>query len=91
MNDSHLLSDRRSGSGQGHGEPARAGRRAVERRPHWRQAPVLAGAAGRSLDRAVGLPEGALDKVGVPVPMLAGTAATVSDACSSSRQRTAVG
>ena len=55
------------------GEPAPPGRGAVERRPHQRQAGVLAGQPADHLDPAARLAEGAFDEVGVahPGPVLA--------------------
>ena len=49
--------------GGGHGEPAPAGRGAVEHRPDQGQAGVLAGQAADDLDPAAGLAEGAFDEV----------------------------
>ena len=47
--------------GGGHGEPAPAGRGAVEHRPHQLEAGVLAGQPADDLDPAAGLAEGAFD------------------------------
>ena len=54
----------------GHGEPAPAAARAVEHHPHQREAAGLAGSSADDLHASAGLPEGALDEIGVTDPLV---------------------
>src|ERR1017187_8374254 len=54
----------------GHGQPAPAAGSPVQDRPDQGQAAGLAGQPADDLHAAAGLPEGALDEVGVPDPVV---------------------